>query len=92
MTSPPRTSCSTWSGSLTGTRYDAGMEETSAQETGIRFAEIMLGVELEDREPTPGTPFAAVRAFCEKWGEDALTPSHWDDARAGRPLLPRSRR
>ncbi|ATW61276.1 hypothetical protein SEA_DEXERS_1 [Streptomyces phage Dexers] len=68
------------------------MEETSAQETGIRFAEIMLGVELEDREPTPGTPLAAIRSFAAEYGEDALTPEHWDDARAGRPLLPRSRR
>ncbi|WJN63175.1 hypothetical protein [Streptomyces phage phiScoe45] len=68
------------------------MEETSAQETGRRFAEQMLGVTLEDREPTPGTPLAAIRQFAAEYGEDAITPSHWDDARAGRPLLPSSRR
>ena len=64
------------------------MDERSAQETGIRFAEILLGLKLEEREPTPGTPLHAIRDFAAEYGEDALTPSHWDDARAGRPLLP----
>lgn len=64
------------------------MEETTAQETGRRFAEIMLGVTLEDREPDPGTPLAVVREFCREHGEDALTPDHWDRARAGLPLAP----
>jgi hypothetical protein len=64
------------------------MEERSAQQVGIEFAEIMLGVKLEDREPTPGTPLAVVREFCREHGEDALTPDHWDRARAGLPLLP----
>jgi hypothetical protein len=64
------------------------MEETSAQETGRRFAEIMLGVELSDGPAPADSPLGKIQSFAAEYGEDALTPSHWDDARAGRPLLP----
>ncbi|MEU5718729.1 hypothetical protein AB0G71_23755 [Streptomyces sp. NPDC020403] len=58
------------------------------QQVGIAFAEIVLGVTVSEDAPDPASPLGRVRAFTEKYGEDALGPEHFAAAREGRPLLP----
>ncbi|MEU1211971.1 hypothetical protein ACFYSH_25560 [Streptomyces sp. NPDC005791] len=64
------------------------MDMNDPQQVGIAFAEIALGVTVSDGPPDPSSPLGRVRAFTEKYGEDALRPEHFTAAREGRPLLP----
>lgn len=52
------------------------------------FGAMMLGGTVGEEPPAPDSPLGRVLAFVEEYGEDALTPEHFDAARAGRPLLP----
>ncbi|MDQ0792837.1 hypothetical protein [Streptomyces sp. B1I3] len=64
------------------------MDVNDPQQVGIAFAEIVLGVTVSDDPPDPSSALGRVRAFTEKYGEDALRPEHFTAAREGRPLLP----
>lgn len=64
------------------------MDMNDPQQVGIAFAEIVLGVTVSEDPPDPSSPLGRVRAFTEKYGEDALRPEHFTAAREGRPLLP----
>ncbi|WJN63014.1 hypothetical protein [Streptomyces phage phiScoe3] len=64
------------------------MEEKTAQQIGAEFAAQMMGVTLSEGPAPADTPLGRIQSFAAEHGEDALTPAHWDRARAGLPLVP----
>ncbi|MFH8799271.1 hypothetical protein ACH4F6_06680 [Streptomyces sp. NPDC017936] len=64
------------------------MDMDNPQDVGAAFGAQMLGFTISEEPPPPDSPLGRVRAFTAQYGEDALRPEHFADARAGRPLLP----
>jgi hypothetical protein len=64
------------------------MDMNDPQQVGIAFAQTVFGFTVSEGPPDPSSPLGRVRAFTEKYGEEALRPEHFTAAREGRPLLP----
>lgn len=68
--------------------YRCPMDMDNPQDVDAAFWAQMLGVTISDERPAPDSPLGRVRAFTERYGEDALRPEHIRAAVEGRPLPP----